>query len=253
MGLKKMYRSELINYLINSKLFKITIGILIFISFYELIYSNTNYGYIEAIIELMTMSNFMFFISLLICIATIFIYSKYNSNIFYIMRLGNEKKYMKDLLSNVFTINSYIFIGALTFVFVLIIIKSSFFIGLGESIYSYIPNWMYLLFVVLKIYFITICFSLLFTIIMIYINKYLGIASFCLYVLQFYIFSYSSKTITSIFEMKLLPIHYVIPLNYSSFYLELICCCMYITIIIGVSSFICSFFLKINKRIDLEV
>lgn len=253
MNSRKKYRSELVNYLINSKSFKITIALLLFFSFYELIYANTNYGYIDAIIEILSISNFVFFLSLLICVSTIFIYSRYSSNTFYIMRLKTKKEYIKDLLCNVVMINTFIFGGAIIFISVFVIIKSLFFAGVGASVYSYIPNWIYLVFLILKIYLMTMSFAILFTMIMICINRKLGSILFYLYVLKFYFFSYSGEKITSIFEMKWLPVNYILPLNYATFSLEVICACMYIFLITSSIYFVYYCLDFFGKKKDMEV
>lgn len=254
MRAKNKYRLELVNYLLNNIKFKIIIGVIIFFCIYELVFADISYGFINSVITIISSLSYVALVSLCLCVSTSLVYNKYHDNTFYIMRLGNKKEYIKDLLFNIIIINTFAFWSSILFLLLLIIIKSGFNLGLGVSVYSYIPNWLYLIFMMVRIYIITILFSLFFAIMMKVVNIYIGNILFyiyCFLILRPSIIDFG--VIDTIAKMPLEFIYYFRPIICSTFLLEIIISALYIVVLGMINVGIYLVYDKAVKGMDIQI
>lgn len=199
-----------------------------FISSYDI---PNNLNYEEAFLSHISSGLFQLLLFIILFITSITTYTICYRKISSMLRYANKNIYISNIMKNITIINLIIFLCYILMSSTIITIKHFTTIAFTSiSIYN-IPYIIYNIFTIIKYFFIIniiILFSMLFYI---KFNKIIGFLCFSLLLILKDGYLYTFDIINTVFKIKLFFGYYLLPIQYKSFYLEVICSIIYIVII----------------------
>ncbi len=220
-------QKEVFNKFINSWVFKIIISVSVIVT----IFAVTNYGlnksYAIALQSILSSSIYIvcgLFLSLFV--TTINIYNIFNNNYFLKIRLGSKQNETKELLKCSFYANSVMFLIMLLFLLVLLNLSCASNLSFLSKYQFYnIPNILYFIFYIIRLYVIMIVISLFnsFLLEKISTKVVIGLNIFFYGIFLDYNYAPFTSGRTSILDTSPLIFEYLQLNSYSTFFTEVLC------------------------------
>ena len=217
-----------ISTVLTSKFLQIFIIILLLIIGYFTSTLERQTNYFEGLVNIFTYEQFLTLCYLpMVILGNLFIINLFDKNLFYIIRFKNKKNYIKELLKNIIVLNTIIFI-----IVVIIIITFFNFFSNGDFIIEYINFYktnslIYFVYVLIKMYFLTILFSIITTLFFKLFNKNLSLFFSIIITISLFLCQF-----ISVFEVNNLL---DIPLYFGIYFLNII---VYRSFAINIISFV---------------
>lgn len=182
--------------------------------------------------------------NLLFCFVTFYsviLYLKYNTNYMFINRIGDYKNYIKSNLKIIFLIN---IVNVVTYIILAIAIHLPF-CDISNNFPNYynLPYVVYVVFFLVRYIFIIQLLSYIYYLIYENRNQILQYVFLIFIVFSFFYEKYFR--VTHFYKMIYLPSAFMTWVNYSSFWLEIICSLIQIVILLIAFNIL---FLLLNKR-----
>lgn len=224
---KKQFRIEIFKEYINSWKFKILIVMSFIITFFVMTNYGLNKSYSTALLGALTSNIYLvcgLFLPLLI--TTINIYNIFNNNYFLAIRISSKKERLKEQLKNIFYSNSLMFLIAFLILLVGLNLTCASNLEFMNNYQFYnIPNIIYIIFYIIRLYIILMIVSLFNGMMLEKISSKLVI--FLNIVFCGIIFMYPYVPIntgrTSILDTSPLIFEYLQLNSYSTFFTEILC------------------------------
>lgn len=162
--------------ILSEKYTSIFIAILLIVTGYFCSTLDRNNGYFEALVSTLTNQQFLTF-----CFFPLFLISNYllielfEKSTSYIIRFENKTKYIKELLKNIFCLNTILF-----FIMMIVILTFFNFFANGNLVIRFVDkfhtyNIIYAFYTVLKLYIVMVVISFLFALMTKFFNKLLSL------------------------------------------------------------------------------
>lgn len=213
--------------------FKMSLTLIIVLAIYGG-YLSTGFNYLEGFISILSFPIFFTF-GILMCFLVISLctYTYFDKHEYLISRLGTKKNYLKILILNIFIINTFIFILMLIIIIISLNLfpKTGFGFQYNESLHCH--NFLYLIFIIIRLFFMTQIISIFSMLLCKIINNKIVIGLNIVLYGSFIACSYVNIIpINSIFRIPLYIGNYLIVSRYESFGIELLCTITYISCLI---------------------
>lgn len=239
---------QILNYFASTDRYKIILILTIILCLYGSFALGLNTTFSSSILNTFMFDIFNIFMFLILFINTLNICTTFDNEFsFYIIRLNNKKRYIKELLKNVLIFN----ILHLT-IFFLIYFTIKCFMTYEPGSYTLYQNYnitnnLYLIFYLGRYIILSLLFCLIES--LIYINfKTKIVCIFNSLFIMGFLLSSSSDMIYN--KFLIFPWSYFNNIKYSSFSMEILYSCIYILILLIISLLLYKFILKKNKNIN---
>lgn len=237
MRVKNKYIIQNIKYLLLDYRFKLIIMFMLCFNFVGAIYFAYNFYYLEGFLQIFTDPYYVFAFLALILFNTLNVYSMFEKNTYYIIRFNDRKEYLIQLIKNVLTSNTIIFIINILVAFIFL----NFFGGklVIQNYMNYnIPNILYMIFYIARFLILSSIISIINTCLLKLIDsKIIILMNSCCWI-TFIFYPYSPSLINSIFNMPLMLCDYFRTELYSNFFMESACSILYIIVLIVITAII---------------
>lgn len=224
---KKQFRVEIFKEFINSWKFKILIAMSFIITFFVMTNYGLNKSYSVAMLTVLTSNIYLvcgLFLPLLV--TTINIYNIFNDNHFLSIRIKSKKEKTKELLKNIFYSNSLMFLIVILILLVGLNLMCASNLEFMNSYQFYnIPNIIYIIFYIIRLYVILMIVSLFNGFMLSKISPKLVIFLNVVFYGIMFIYPYAPITEgrTSILDTSPLIFEYLNLNSYSTFITEILC------------------------------
>lgn len=249
---KNKYIIKNIETVFSNKLLKVFTLILLIFFGYFCANTSRELCYFDSVISSLTYSMFLIpcYMPIFILIDVLII-NLFEKSSMLIIRFNNKKKYLTELIKNIFVGNTFLFIT-----FLIIILTFFNFFSNGDLSIKYIEvfhttNLIYSIYTIIKLYMLTIVLSITFTLILKLFNKIISLILSFIFISSLYIQQFFNYDIVdSIFKMPIFIGNYLLDIfEFKSFSLNIICL---ILIVIFMSAINCGLFkltLKFMKKV----
>ena len=231
--------------------FKIIIILSVISGYFNMVDIGKNISFENAITNSFNGIMYPLFLFFILVMTASFTITNYNKNYQSLIRFNNKKEYLEDLLSTIFKNLLFVYIVYSIICLSFIITKYFGRYEFETSIYSGIPNFIYNIFLYIKVFLI---YELIIKIgVLIYkgTSKTIGV----LFLLLMYILKsswiYNINIVDSFRKIPLFFGYYLITISYSSLFLELFSFVLQVTILVIIIELIKHFVLK-YKEITIE-
>lgn len=242
--MKSKYIIQNIKYLLLDYRFKLIIMFMLCFNFIGSIYFAYNSYYLEGFLQIFNNPYYVTTFMALILFNTLNTYNMFEKNTFYIIRFNSKKEYLIQLIKNILTSNTIIFIINILVAFIFL----NFFGGklVIQNYMNYnIPNILYTIFYMIRFLILSSIISIINTCLLKLIDsKFIVLINSCFWI-TFIFYPDSSMLINSIFDLPLMLCDYFRIKMYSNFFMESACSILYTLILIVVMIII--FIISKNK------
>lgn len=226
---KKSSTYKILSFLTNTRKFRIIVCLSVMLGLYGSVTLSANINnYFSSLLNAFQFSTFNLLLFVIIFINTIYICTNFDKYDFYIIRLKDKKKYIKELIkltsySNLIVISIIIF----SFLMILNLLKTQYFFP--ETYYGYINNIAYSFFYLIRYIILVILLGI------INVIGYHRLGEKKILVLDLLFCSifpiYYGPTIESVESFSILPWRYFRAANYGDFIIEICYSLLYILIL----------------------
>ncbi len=219
---------EILKYIFKTDIFKLiiilSIGVGLFAGNYltGLTIPNSPKGYFASLSNIYTSQTFHTIFLVILLINSLYTLKTFEKLDFYIIRIKNKKKYIKELISLVTISNISIILLELGIILCCLNINSSFSLGIVKhSIYN-ISNIQYILFFFTRYMIITVILSNINILLLKLFNKIFVLIVDISFLTSLFFIPYDTRILNSVQNLPLFPQKYYLPLHCSSFSLEIV-------------------------------
>lgn len=184
---------------------------------------------------------FSFTVLIMFFVSYIYIHARLDSNYSYRIRNTDSKSTIIDIIKYSIMINLIMYI--IMFVLNILLIMPS------SNLKDF--DIMYFIFYIVRNFLMYNIMSLLNYVIFKFIDKKVSIVIVSILAYLSYAVTTNNEMISSLLNMKLNPAYYLVSLNYSSFFFEIIITLFYISVLITIIAFIFHYFMK--RSVDDEI
>lgn len=227
MQVKNKYIIQNIKYLLLDYRFKLIIMFMLCFNFIGSIYFAYNNRYLEGFLAIFTNIYYVATFFALTLFNTLNTYNMFEKNTYYIIRFDNRKEYLIQLIKNVITSNTIIFIINILVSFIFL----NFFGGklVIKNYMNYnVSNILYVIFYISRFLILSSLISIINTCLLKLIDSKIIIFVNSILWITFIFYPHSPTLINNIFSVPLMLCDYFRTKVYSNFFMESACSILYI-------------------------
>lgn len=232
--------------------FKMSLILMLVLSIYGG-YLSAGFNYLEGFISILSFPIFFTFGVLIpFLVITFCTCSYFDKNEYLIMRLCSRKEYLKILIMTVFFVNLFVYIIMLIIIIIVLNLFPKAGMGFKFNVSLNCHNFVYLLFIIIRLFCIIQNISIFNTLLCKIINSKIVIGINMILYASFIAFSYLNvDKISNILNIPLYIGNYLIISKYENFFIEFGCTGIYILMLILVN-YLLSIFVK-KKLGDINI
>ena len=232
--------------------FKMSLILMLVLSIYGG-YLSAGFNYLEGFISILSFPIFFTFAVLVPFLVITFCTCNYfDKNEYLISRLTSRKEYLKTLILTVFVVNLFVYIIMLIIIIIALNLFPKAGIGFKFNDLLNCHNFIYLIFIIVRLFCIIQSISIFNTLLCRIINSKIIVGMNMILYGSFIAFSYLNvDKITSILNIPLYIGNYLIISKYDNFFIEFCCTTIYISILVLINYLLSIFVTK--KLGDIKI